>query len=153
MNIRRIKTELKRLRSASRYDERSYDLAKARQEARWEVLWYERFALDYRQLELDEAEFHGTPPPEPDHEHLARVAAARELLGDDSDERCARDQRIIEAYHLRRHGHMMYAPVWGHTRDELWTNHWDCLFGPGTSGWAEYLKMRAAKWVSTAPGG
>jgi hypothetical protein len=67
--------------STERYDQRRYELAAARQRARWQVLWYERFTLDYNELELEYAKYEGTPPPEPDHEELARVAAARNLLG------------------------------------------------------------------------
>lgn len=151
MNTRKLKSDLKRLRTASRYDERRYELAAARQLARWEVLWDERFTLPNSELHLDYAKIDGTPTPEPDDEELVRVAAARSLLEMDSDERCARDQEIVETYHLRRHGHLKYAPVPGGTRDELWTNHLNCLFGPGSRACDEYEKWRTAQGFPPLP--
>jgi hypothetical protein len=106
-----------------------------------DVLWYERIGLPYYEVLVAYAELEGKPPPEPDEEEIALVAAARRLLGKDSDERCARDQNVIEAFHLGRYGHIKYGPTWGHTREELWTNHLNCLFGPGSPAWAEHIKF------------
>jgi hypothetical protein len=67
-----------------------------------------------------------------------------------SDERCARDQETIEAYHLGRYGHMSYGPVWGHTRDELFENHQNHIFA-GLSTSPEFAELRIADEPAPLP--